>query len=52
MTQNSPSFLSTPSFSVSRDQSPSNKIIKTEMFTNMISNEVKSRLSLTNCTVK
>ena len=43
MTQNSPSFLSTPSFSASRDQSPSNKIIQTEMFTDTISNEVKLR---------
>ena len=31
MTQNSLSFLSTPSFSASRDQSPSNNIIQTEI---------------------
>ena len=43
MTQNSSLFISTPSFSASRDQSPSNKIIQTEMFTNTISNEVKLR---------
>ena len=43
MTQNSLSFLSTPSFSVSRDQSPSNSIIETEIFTDTISNEVKLR---------
>ena len=43
MTQNSPSFLSTPSFSALRDQSPSNKIIRTEMFTDTISNKVKLR---------
>ena len=43
MTQNSLSFLSTPSFSASRDQSPSNNIIQTEIFTDTISNEVKLR---------
>ena len=43
MTQNSLSFLSTPSFSASRDQSPSNNIIQTEIFTDKISNEVKLR---------
>ena len=43
MTQNSSSFISTPSFSASRDQSLSNKIIQTEMFTIAISNEVKLR---------
>ena len=43
ITQNSPSFLSTPSFSASHDQSPSNKIIQTEMFTDTISNGVKLR---------
>ena len=32
MTQNSPSFLSTPSFSASLDRSLSNKIIQTELF--------------------
>ena len=32
MTQKFPSFLSTPSFSASRDQSHSNRIIQTEMF--------------------
>ena len=37
MTQKPPSFLSTPSFSASRDQSPSNKIIQTEIFTGMLS---------------
>ena len=42
MTQNSLSFLSTPSFSASRDQSPSNNI-QTEIFTDTISNEVKLR---------
>ena len=42
-TQNSLSFLSSPSFSASRDQSPSNNIIQTEKFTDTISNEVKSR---------
>ena len=41
MTQKSPSFLSTPTFSASRDQSPSNKIIQTEMFTDRVSDEVK-----------
>ena len=43
MTQKSPLFLSTSSFSVSRDQSPSNKIIQTEKFTDTISNEGKLR---------
>ena len=43
MTQNSPSFLSTPSFSASRDLSPSNKIIQAEIFTDAITNEVKLR---------
>ena len=43
MTQNSLSFLSTPSFSASCDQSPSNNIIQTEIFTDTISNEVKLR---------
>ena len=43
MRQNSLSFLSTPSFSASRDQSPSNNIIQTEIFTDTISNEVKLR---------
>ena len=43
MTQNYPFFLSTPSFSASHNQSPSNKIIQTEMFTDTISNEVKLR---------
>ena len=43
MTQNSLSFLSTPSFSASLDQSPSNNIIQTEIFTDTISNEVKLR---------
>ena len=43
MTQNSPSFLSTPSFSASDDQGPSNNIIQTETFTDAISNEVKIR---------
>ena len=43
MTQNSLSFLSTPSFSASRDQSPSNNIIQTKIFSDMISNEVKLR---------
>ena len=43
MTQNSLSFLSTPSFSASRDQSPSNNIIQTEIFTDAISNKVKLR---------
>ena len=36
-------FLYTPNFSASRDQSPSNQIIQTEMFTDTISNEVKLR---------
>ena len=57
MTQNSPSFLYTPSFSASCDQSLSNEIIQTEiMFTDTISNEVKLRklktLLLINCTIK
>ena len=43
MTQNSLSFLSTPSFSASRDQSLSNNIVQTEIFTDTISNEVKLR---------
>ena len=43
MTQNSLSFLSTPSFSASRDQSPSNNIIQREILTDTISNEVKFR---------
>ena len=43
MTQNSLSFLSTPSFSASGDQSPSNNIVQTEIFTDTISNEVKLR---------
>ena len=43
MSQNYPLFLSTPSFSASYNQSPSNKIIQTEMFTDTISNEVKLR---------
>ena len=43
MTQNSLSFLSTSCFSVSRDQSPSNNIIQTEIFTDTISSEVKLR---------
>ena len=37
------SFLSTPSFSASRDQSPSNNIIQTEISTDTITNEVKLR---------
>ena len=41
--QRSPAFLSTPSFSASSDQSPSNKIVQTEMFTDKISNKVKLR---------
>ena len=40
MTQKSPSFPSTPSFSGSRDQSYSTQIIQTEMFTDMISNGI------------
>ena len=43
MTQNSLSFLSTPSFSASRDQSPSNNTIQTEIFTDTISNEINLR---------
>ena len=43
MTKNSSSFTSTPSFSASRDYSPSYKTIETEMFTYTISNEVKLR---------
>ena len=43
MTQKSPSFLSTPSFSPSRDQSHSNQIIQTKMLTDTISNGVKLR---------
>ena len=43
MTQNSLSFLFTPSFSASRDQSPSNNMIQTEIFTDTISNEIKLR---------
>ena len=43
MTQNCLSFLSTPSFSASRDQRPSNNIIQTDIFTDTISNEVKLR---------
>ena len=43
LTQTSPSFLPTQSFSASRDQSPSNKIIQTEIFIDTISNEVKLR---------
>ena len=43
MTQNSPSFPYTPSFSASRDQSPSHKIIQTEILTDKIRNEVKLR---------
>ena len=40
MTQKSPSSLSAPSFSGSRDQSHSNQIIQTEMFTDMITMEL------------
>ena len=43
MTEKSPSFLSTPSFSASRDQSHSNQTIQTEMFTDTISHGVKLR---------
>ena len=43
MTQNYPLFLFTPSFSASHNQSTSNKIIQTKMFTDTISNEVKVR---------
>ena len=43
MTQKSPSFLSTPSFSASCNQSHSNQVIKTEMFTDTTSNGVKLR---------
>ena len=43
MTQNSLSFLSTPSFSASRNPSPSNNIVQTEIFTDTISNKVKLR---------
>ena len=43
MTQNSPPFLSTSSFSASPDENPSNKIIQTEIFNDTISNEVKLR---------
>ena len=43
MSQKSPSFLSTPSFSASRDQSHSNQTIQTEMFTDTISNGGKLR---------
>ena len=43
MTKKYHSFLSTPSFSVSRHQSPSNQVIQTQMFTDVISNEVKLR---------
>ena len=43
MTQNSLSFLSSPSFSASCDQSPSNNIIQTEIFTDTISNKIKLR---------
>ena len=42
-TQKSPSFLFTPSSSALRDQSPSNQIIQTEIYTDTISNEVKLR---------
>ena len=41
MTQKSLSFLSTPSFSASYDQSHSNQIIQTGVFTDTISNAVK-----------
>ena len=37
------SDVSTSHISASRDQSPSNKIIQTDMFINTISNEVKLR---------
>ena len=43
MTQKSPSFLSTPSFSALRDQSHSNQTIQTEMFADTISNGDKLR---------
>ena len=39
VTQRSPLFLSTLSFSASHDWSPSNKFVQTEMFTDKISNE-------------
>ena len=43
MTQKSPSFLSTPSFSGLRDQSHSNQTIQTEMLADTISNGDKLR---------
>ena len=43
VTQNSLSFLSTPSFFASFGQSPSNNTIQTEIFTDTISNEVNLR---------
>ena len=43
MAQKFPLFLSTPSFSASRDQIHSNQIIQTEMFTDAISNGLKLR---------
>ena len=43
MKQNFSLFISTPGFSASRDKTPSNKIIQTEVFTDTISNEVKLR---------
>ena len=43
MTQRSPLFLSTLSFSASHDWSPFNKIVQREMFTDKISNEVTLR---------
>ena len=56
MTQKFPSFLSAPRFSASREQSPSNKIIQTEMFTDTVSTKVKLRnlktLLLMNCTAR
>ena len=56
MTQKFPSFLSAPRFSASCEQSPSNKIIQTEMFTDTVSTKVKLRnlktLLLMNCTAR
>ena len=43
MAQKFPLFLSTASFSASRDQIHSNQIIQTEMFTDAISNGLKLR---------
>ena len=43
MTKKCPAFLSSPSFSVARHHSPSSQVIQTQMFTDMISNEVKLR---------